>query len=269
MRQNSVLTWFISILLYIAIMFGSWFLDESHLISIIASLIQCLMLCGCLYVISRTKAFEKCRGGTGYVLKNGWPVLILPLAFFCIGLLSPIKEGTPLNPDWPVRVVTGFVEMLLAGLGEELCFRAVACEALLPKLRNTKHPFLFTVLISGIVFGLMHVALEGIDGWMSVLLGFMKILTTGLFGASMMILYWKTRNVLAIGLLHGLYDFFSTFIEYLFAIEVTEEEISYTGGGIETLIVYAIQTAVNLLVLRAVYKNTGRSADYQQILENW
>ncbi len=269
LRRHSVLTWFISILLYIVIMIGSMFFEYSDLNSIISYALQCLMLWGCLYVIGGRGPFDKRRKGAGYVFTNGWPVLILPMMFFMMGIISPVTEGTPLNPDWPVRLSAGFIMMMLAGLSEELCFRSAACEALLPKLRNTKHPFILTAVISGLVFGLMHVVLEGIDGWMSVLLGIMKILTTGLFGASMMILYWKSRNVLAIGLLHGLYDFLTSCIDYLFVMEETAEEVSYTGGGMETLIVYLVQLAVNLLVLRAVYKSTGRSGDYQQIMEEW
>ena len=269
MRKNTILTWFIAIILYIVIMIGSYYFDDSDLVEIIAYLLQCLMLGGCLYVIAGSKPFETCRRGTGYVFRKDWPILILPMLFTGIGIISPVKEGTPLHSDWVVRTALGFAVMMLAGLSEELCFRAAACEALLPKLKNTKHPFLFTAVISGLVFGLMHVALEGIDSWMSALLGIMKILTTGLFGASMMILYWKTRNMLAIGLLHGLYDFISSCIEYMFVIEETAEEAAYTGGGIETLIVYLIQMAVNLLVLRAVYRNTGKSADYHHILEEW
>ncbi|MBQ1532451.1 MAG: hypothetical protein IIZ57_09940 [Solobacterium sp.] len=51
-----------------------------------------LVMCGSLYVLSGRKAFDKCGTGKVYAFKNGWPVLTLPLAFFIIGSLSPIKK---------------------------------------------------------------------------------------------------------------------------------------------------------------------------------
>ena len=268
-RKHSVLAWALSVLLYFVILIGFMVLGDSDGISIVSYGVTNLMLCFFLYAVSGRKTFERCSSQTGYVLKNGWPVLIFPFVFFAAGIVGAITNGARLNADWPIRLGTCIVMMMLAGIGEELGFRAVACDALLPKLRNTRRPFLYTAVISGLVFGASHVILGGFDGWLSVVLGILKICTTAVFGATMMILYWKTRNVLAIGLLHGLYDLLPLVYDYLFGTEAAVETAGYTSGDMGSLVIYLIQLAVDLIVLRHIYRKVGTTIDYRHVLEEW
>lgn len=268
-RKYSVLAWALSVLLSFVILIGFMVIGDSDGISILSYCVTNLMLCFFLYAVSGKKTFERCGSQTGYVLKNGWPVLIFPFAFFAFGIIGAITNRAALNADWPIRLGACFILMMLAGVSEELGFRALACDALLPRLRNTRHPFLYTALISGLVFGVSHVILGGFDGWLSVVLGILKICTTAIFGASMMILYWKTRNVLTIGILHGLYDLLPTVYDYLFVTETAVESAGYTGGDMGSLVVYLIQLAVDLLVLRYMYKRVGTTINFQRVLEDW
>jgi len=268
-RKHAVFTWALSVLLSFVILIGFMVIGDSDGISMISYCVTNLMLCFFLYAVSGKKTFEGCGSQMGYVLRNGWPVLIFPFIFFAVGIGDAISKGTPLNADWPIRIGTCIILMMLAGLSEELGYRAIACDALLPKLRSTRHPFLYPALISGLVFGVSHVILGGFDGWLSVVLGILKICTTATFGASMMMLYWKTRNVLAIGILHGLYDLLPLVYDYLFVTEKAAETAGYTGGDMGSSVIYLIQLAVDLFVLRYIYRKVGTTINYQQVLEDW
>ncbi len=79
--------------------------------------------------------------------------------------------------------------MFLVGVYEEGCFRACACDALLPALKKTKHPFLLTALISGAVFGYVHVVSADFSDLQQTLQFFLKIINTAVFGAALMLLY--------------------------------------------------------------------------------
>lgn len=268
-RRHTVLAWALSVLLSFVILIGFMFIGDSDGINILSYCFTNLMLCFFLYAVSGKEPFERCGSQLGYVMKNGWPVLVFPLIFFFFGIVGSFTSDARLNTDWPVRLGMGFLLMMLAGLSEELGFRAVASDALLPRLRNTRHPYLYTAAISGLVFGLCHVILGGFDGWLSVVLGLLKICTTAVFGASMMILYWKTRDVLAIGILHGLYDLLPSIFDCLFVTETAAESAGYTSGDIGSLVIYLIQLAVDLLVLRYMYKKVGTTIDYRAVLGDW
>ena len=268
-RKHAVFTWALSVLLSFVILIGFMVIGDSDGISILSYCVTNLMLCFFLYAVSGKKTFERCGSQMGYVLKNGWPMLIFPFIFFAAGIVGAFTNGARLNTDWPIRLGTCIILMMLAGISEELGYRAVACDSLLPKLRHTRHPFLYTAVISGLVFGVSHVILGGLDGWLSVVLGILKICTTAVFGASMMILYWKTRNVLAIGILHGLYDLLPMVYDYLFMTETVAETAGYTGGDMGSLVIYLIQLAVDVFVLRYIYRKVGTTINYQQVLENW
>ena len=268
-RKHTVVAGALSVLLSFVILIGFMLIGDSDGINILSYCVTNLMLCFFLYAISGKKTFERCGSQMGYVLRNGWPVLIFPFIFFAFGIVGIFSNGAQMNTNWPIRLGSGIILMMLAGISEELGYRAVACDALLPKLRNTRHPFLYTAAISGVVFGVSHVILGGFDGWLSVVLAVLKVCTTAVFGASMMILYWKTRNVLAIGILHGAYDLLPMIFDYLFVTEAATEYSGYSSGDMGSMVIYLIQLVVDLLVLRHIYKKVGTTINYQEVLKNW
>ncbi len=251
------------------IMIGFLFVSESDLMSLAGDILTCLMLCISLYAVSGKKTFEHCGDRTGYVFRTGWPILTFTLFFFVVGMGYSIADRLPMNPDWISRLGLTFIMMFFAGVNEELCYRAIASDVLLPRLRNTKHPFLYTAIISGLVFGIVHVFLGEYNSLLSIVLAALKILTTFTFGASLMILYWKTRNVLAIGILHGIYDLLPSITDCLFVTEQAAESTGYTDGDMGSVIVYLIQLAVNLIVLHHIYRKAGTTIDFKKTLEDW
>ncbi len=159
--------------------------------------------------------------------------------------------------------------MLLVGIYEEGCYRACANDALLPFFRKLKHPFLLTALISSLVFGYVHVVSVNFSDLQQVLQFFLKIATTGVTGAAYLIVYWKTRNLLAISFVHFLNDWIPGFLSEIFVWKDAADTNTYTTGDVGTTILYAVQLAVMLLCLLGVWRRVGRKIDYQKTLEEW
>ncbi|WP_091872186.1 CPBP family intramembrane glutamic endopeptidase [Butyrivibrio sp. INlla16] len=89
---------------------------------------------------------------------------------------------------------------------------------------------IFLPALSSLVFGAVHVL--GFDPSSPVAWGqaVAKTLESGVFGLALLILYWKTRNIWACGLAHGLFDFFAGYTEGLF-VPVGDSGSSYINTG--------------------------------------
>ena len=90
-------------------------------------------------------------------------------------------------------------------------------------------------------------------------------------GLALLILYWKTRNIWACGLAHGLFDFFAGYTEGLF-VPVGDSGSSYinTGeDGVRILITYFIIAAINVVLTFIVWKKVGKTIDFEKIRREW
>ena len=206
---------------------------------------------------------------TWYSIKHLLPTLIFPLVFMLLGVMSYFIDKPQLNPHWVKDLLLFTIDMFLVGIYEEGCFRACANDALLPVFRKLKHPFLLTALISSVIFGYVHVVSVDFSDLQQVLQFFLKIATTGVTGAAYLIIYWKTRNLLAIAIVHFLNDWIPGFFYEIFIWDNIAEIDTYTSGDAGTTILYAVQLAFMLLCLFGVWRRAGKKIDYQKTLEEW
>lgn len=76
-----------------------------------------------------------------------------------------------------------------------------------------------------------------------------KTLESAVFGFASLILYWKTRNVWACGIAHGLYDFLTAFSTGIF--QSAQEATSYVAvndNSSYSLIMYGVRTVIALII---------------------
>ena len=222
-----------------------------------------------LYLISGKKTFSKMGSATFYTVKTLLPSLVFPGMFMLFGLISLTTDRPELNPDWKMDLLLFAAEMFLVGVYEETCYRACSADAMLPAFRKLRRPFFLTALISSLAFGYVHVADVDWSDLHQLLQFALKIATTGMYGATLMIVYWKTRDLLGIAIIHFLGDFLPSALEYVFLWKDLEELDSYTSGDIETTVVYLVQFVFNLWILIRTYRKVWPSIDREKTLEEW
>ena len=97
-----------------------------------------------------------------------------------------------------------------------------------------------------------------------------KTLEASLFGFALLILYWKTRNIWACGLAHGLNDFLTDYTSGLF---IPEEGLgSYVRMGEDAaklLLVYVGMIVINLFFVLIIWKKVGKTIDFEKIRREW
>ena len=234
------------------------------------------MLCGAvcffLYQISGDKTRASCYISTGYVIKNSIGFLVMSLIMGSVLLLSNINDKVPLKDNPVLGFIIIFLMFISVGLFEELAFRAVINDAIIYKFREKKYVFVLSAVVSSVVFGAAHIVGE-FDATSAVAWGqaVAKTLESGVFGLALLILYWKTRNIWACGVTHGLFDFFAGFTEGLF-VPVKTSGSSYinTGeDGVRILITYFAIAAINAVLTFLVWKKVGKTIDFEKIRRDW
>lgn len=131
------------------------------------------------------------------------PALLIALNNFPIS--AYLNDRT--NIVEPTSTVFLFLLTCLAtGFAEEIIFRGIGLQFLLQRLPQTLKGTILAVLLSSLVFGLMH--LFNIFGGSGVGNTLLQVGYSFLMGAMWAVLYLKTKNIWLVMILHGLYNFF-------------------------------------------------------------
>lgn len=152
--------------------------------------------------------------GFGYTfgfLRGYLTVMTVIAAFTAVcNILGQVVLGT----GSPYQMLA-FINMLIAGLGvgivEEFSFRGLIFGGLLQKLGNTKKGIILAAVISGFLFGILHVLGSILAGEVTTVgaatTAILKIVQCAIFGIVLAFVYYKTRNLFAVAAVHSLDDF--------------------------------------------------------------
>lgn len=230
-----------------------------------------LAMCVFVYHISGNKVFENANAkNVGYVLKWNILAMLYVLLFFVLNIFNTIKEGARLVDGWPSRLLATALLCLFVGLLEEIVFRVAINEGLLYAFRNAKHIFLWSAIISSLIFGAVHVLGADISSSEAIASALLKTLSTAMGGLFWLILYWKTRNLIAIGLCHGLYDFVTMIIANLTEAEVVLGGAdNYAAGNVAVIGIYIAEIVFALVALLILWFKVGRKIDFEEIRKTW
>ncbi|MBR4341545.1 MAG: CPBP family intramembrane metalloprotease, partial [Lachnospiraceae bacterium] len=215
MKKSPLITAALCIV-YVVVCFKTVHTDTNFQFFIVRTML-CGAVCFFLYQISGDKTLTSCYVSTGYVILNSMGFLVMSLIMGSVLLLSNIEEQVPLNDSPVLGLIIVFLMFISVGLFEELAFRAVINDAIIYKFREKKYVFVLSAVVSSLVFGAAHIVGE-FDATSAIAWGqaVAKTLESGVFGLALLILYWKTRNIWACGVAHGLFDFFAGYTEGLF-----------------------------------------------------
>ena len=232
-----------------------------------------------LYLISGERAFEKCNNRTGYALLVLLPTLIISI-LLCIGRFADsIKNGAPLAKDWlPAFLIITF-EYICVGLFEEISARGLINDAFLYQFRDskmsTKSLFVTIAIANTVLFGAIHLIGSDFSTMSAVGFGLLKTLSSGIVSLAYLFMYWKTRNLWAVAISHGLYDYLIEFPSALFvetgaAASNTQDYVSMTGDlATANLAMQLIVMAVDIVICIWIWKKHMKDVDFEEIRKTW
>ena len=226
-----------------------------------------LSMCVFIYLISGEKVFENCHTTTGYVVK--WE--LWTMVYFIIMFPVHFFSGKSPAANWPTRVILSILVCLLVGLYEETTFRVLINDAILYKYRNSKHVFVWIAIISSFIFGAVHVITPSLFGSPAVLgMAALKILSVGIFGFCLLILYWKTRNIWGIAIAHALYDGLSVVPNAIYndTSDIGSSDM-YVKTGSNEIAAYIFLIVIMSIAATIIWRKVGRKIDFDEIRKTW
>ena len=87
----------------------------------------------------------------------------------------------------------------------------------------------------------------------------------------LLFLYWKTRNIWACGILHGVYDFALSLNDVLFD-NPDKAEVSYVMDGVmggAAVGIYIFEIIVTAIIMIVLYKKVLKTIDFEEMRKNW
>lgn len=251
---------------------------DNYFVEGLLRVILSMAMCTALYLISGTKTFDHCEKTTGYVIKrlSGFIIFTLALTVLMggltiIGAHFTGKNILQLQKNIPLQFIINAFLFFFVGLFEELAFRAVINDGIVYQFRNKKGVFAASAVISSFIFGWVHIMSADVSEPLLFAQAALKTLSTGLYGFGFLILYWKTRNIWACGIAHGLYDFFASITGCIF---VTEEQTGDTyvrtgTQGVTGTVTLIFNLILNLILVIHVWKKVGKTIDFEEMRKSW
>ena len=230
-------------------------------------------MAGFLYLISGSKTFEKSLLQTGYVVSTLRLILIYSALMGAVRLFMYYSaDGWNFAEGWPGRLAACLLLMASVGLFEEHMCRAVLCDALIYQFRNFKGVFVLTGIVVSLVFGWLHVAGAPIRTPLMLAQAALKTASTGMIGLSLLMMYWKTRDILACSLVHALFDFIIACPAVLYGRWDLQQVGNYVLEGSQGLAVAAVlilDFVVELVIAVRVWRKVMGTIDFEEMRREW
>lgn len=232
------------------------------------------LLCGAmaffLYQISGDKTLASVYNSTWYVIKValGFWIFALPLGIFA--LLASAGYEVPVWENIPWELFSLFLMFIFVGLFEEMAFRAVINDAIIYAFRDKKWVFVLSALVSSLAFGAAHIVGADLSSFAAWAQAAGKTISAGIFGLALLFLYWKTRNIWACGIVHGLYDFFVGFSQGIFNDpNANHNYVMPDENATPVIVVYAVTSLIELFIFWRIWVKIGKKIDYEKIRKEW
>ncbi|MBR5604798.1 MAG: CPBP family intramembrane metalloprotease [Verrucomicrobia bacterium] len=246
---------------------------ETYLDILEARVVLCAIMLFFLWLISGKKTLSQINNQTGYVIKKGIGLWIFALFVGLCAFYAQLRHAGGMPAGWQSRAIVIFFMFFFTCLFEELCFRAVLNDAIVYQFRNSKHVFLMSALISTLIFGAAHCLGSSLTSGLAWAQAVLKTLSCAVFGFALMVLYWKTRNILACGIVHTVYDYLVSFS----LVFISSPKLSFgtyirpdkAGSILNVVYVYPITILITGLIAWRIWKKVGKTIDFEEMRKNW
>ena len=233
---------------------------------------------GFIALISGDKILINSSNKTAYGILMGIPLIMVNALVGILDLILHLTDSEPLVQGWLPKTILLAIFYLSLGFFEETLFRALINDAILYQFRNKRGVFVAIALISSFIFGVVHVWGSDIYNLVTFAQAFLKTISGAIAGFLFLTVYWKTRNIVACAIIHGICDFSIVIASELFTnaaepegyvMEGTTELGTFTvDNGIAQCVTYGIQIILLIIAVLITLKFI-KSIDFKKIREEW
>ncbi len=170
---------------------------------------------------------------------------------------SVVLQG--IHSTFAVKLVNACLIGATVGIVEEFSFRGLVFGGFLQKLGSSKKNIIIASILSGLLFGAMHVVYSVLEGEVTSfgtgMAALFKTIQTGIFGVTLAFIYYTTKNIYAVAALHSLDDFLLFLLSSVQPSEAMKAD-SYVSGNTTVIVVgYTIFTLIMVPALIKAMKD--------------
>ena len=219
-----------------------------QLSTVFAELFSAAILCLVLRATGRLGLItKKGRGFVAGLAAGGYCLcFIMWLGFQAIA--SEVFEGTAIN--FTVTSVAYVLGMLCVGITEEIEARVLIGQTFLEHYGTKRDAAIKAAIFSGVAFGLMHMTNALVDPLPNTIEQVCLCISSGLlYGA----IYFRSGNLWAIAVIHGLNDVAASAGDWLFngGVEVAVEATGFSAASLIYVgLMFVIEVSVAIYLLR-------------------
>jgi len=181
--------------------------------------------------------FKQEKEKTSDSLKLGWPLLAIALIYLILNIVMGIVEGAKFDIPTILNLAT---YCLLIGLVEEFLCRGWLLNEFLERFSNNKKNIITSIILSSIIFGFIHIFNVAVGQSLADTL--VQVLSATFIGIIFGLIYYKTKNIWSIVLIHAIWDF------CVMLGESTKFVDCVAGPVNSTIIIYLIIVAVIVVI---------------------
>lgn len=221
--------------IYKSMLYGKY---TVYLVSEVVVLLFAILL---LFLRKKWYIFKERKMSFKDSLKLCLPIAVLSLLIFFANATELISDKLNIS-----NLISLIVYAISIGLFEEIFFRGIIENELLENYSDTKGKVITSIVLSGVIFGAVHLTnlLMGQD-LLTTLMQFVQTTAIGiLFGT----IYYKTKNIWALAFLHGFYDL---------AIMLSENNLvtscGYTANVPSSVTIFSLVSSLILNIIYLIY----------------
>lgn len=220
--------------------------DSGYLGQLIVDFIGTGVSVMAIWLLKMGSIFKEKRYGLGKGFVIGLYFIVVGMFSLIVTTISTIAQGkNEMNPIWKILVFT--ITMFLIGAAEELMFRGVVANLLFVKFGKNRQGVWFSVLLTGIIFGAVHL-FNAISPEVSFYSALIQGIVAGIMGMVFTAVYYRCRNIWVVIILHAFIDFAGLFTSGVFGTNTLDGTIgTYSAINLVATIPYFI---VLLVLLR-------------------
>lgn len=165
------------------------------------------------FIAAGKRDFKVSFKGLGYGFRITLYLFIIYGVFVVGGIIKlvfDLKSASNVS-DVMLSLLNILLTCFFVGIVEEFSFRAMVFGGLASAFGRTKKGVLWAAIVSGFLFGFIHVSTQVFTGQISSATEVMQVigktLQAGVFGFAIALIYFRTRNIWVVAVLHSLNDF--------------------------------------------------------------
>lgn len=180
---------------------------------------------------------------------SGMVFLVLAI-FGCILFVTEASMMGVAYKSMP-EIIAFVIFVITVGLAEEFLFRGIIADCIFEKFGNSKMGIMGSVLLSGCIFGVMH--LFNVLSGQSLEESIIQMIATSMLGILLSAIYIKHKSVYGVAFLHATLNFMTMFARGFWegnTLQYQYEDINFWENLKQSLISQSVFIVVAIWVLR-------------------